>query len=252
MRRSLLVVTLTLALCAAASAQGGKGSYYEAVVAGGGAGAPRPAELKRLEEGALKEFSNADAYYALAKAFGGTTEKVWAVIYAEAFCNLAPESEKCGELGALAHGWYERAFTREGNEMSVTLSENAEVDTASKRGPFEADYEISLLLGFVAAKGEFSPLSVRTLAETRRQQLAVWKEKRLPKTELVRRLEAIASAGHFEAYNYWLFRNARPEEFKQWQDAHQAQYKQWLDWQAKNRFAPQKPDFQRLSLLRRS
>jgi hypothetical protein len=40
-------------------------------------------------------------------------------------------------------------------------------------------------LGFVATKGEFNPLSIKTLTETRRQQLVIWNQKKLPKTELL-------------------------------------------------------------------
>jgi hypothetical protein len=66
----------------------------------------------------------------------------------------------------------------------------------------------------------------------------------------VRRQEAILSAGHFEAYNYWLFKGARAEEFSEWIKSHQNQFQAWLDWQSKNKFAVETPDFQRLYLLR--
>jgi len=53
------------------------------------------------------------------------------------------------------------------------------------------------------------------------------------------------SAGHFEAYNYWLFKGARAEEFSEWIKSHQDQFQAWLDWQSKNKFAVENPDFQR-------
>jgi hypothetical protein len=56
----------------------------------------------------------------------------------------------------------------------------------------------------------------------------------LPETELVRRQEAILSAGYFEAFNYWLFRGARAEEFSEWIKSHHDQFQAWLDWQTKN------------------
>ncbi|MFL6333257.1 MAG: hypothetical protein ACJ754_07955 [Pyrinomonadaceae bacterium] len=251
MKKLLSHVALAVALCSTTLAQDGKGSYYEAIQQGA-SGAIQPSQFKKLEEDAWKDFAGADSYYVLTKTFGKTTEKVWAVVYAETYCNLMPDTDRCNELGALMHGWYEKAFAKEGNQMTVTLSENAEVNPSSKQPPFEPNFEISLLLGFVAAKADFNPLSIKALAETRRQQLAIWNQKKLPKTELIRRQEAIAAAGHFEAYNYWLFKSARPEEFKKWQGEHQAQYQQWEEWQTKNRFSIQKPDIQRPYFIKRS
>lgn len=245
MKKLLIQATLAMTLCSTALAQSGKTSYYEAIQRGAG-GTLQPGQFKKIEEDAFKDFSSADSYYVLAKTFGNTTEKVWAVTYAETYCNLVPDAERCNELGGLTHNWYEKAFAKEGDQMTVTLSENAEVNPSSKQTPFEPNFEISLLLGFVASKGDFNPLSIKTLAETRRRQLLIWNQKRLPKTELIRRLEAITAAGHFEAYNYWLFRSARPEEFKRWRDEHQSQYERWLEWQSKNKFSVGKPDLQRL------
>ena len=99
-------------------------------------------------------------------------------------------------------------------------------------------------------KGNFPPLSIQTLIAIRKNQLSLWNQKRLPETELVRRQEAILSAGHFEAYNYWLFKGARADEFSEWIKSHQDQLQAWLDWQSKNKFAVETPDFQRLYLLR--
>ena len=250
MTKLLIGAALSLTLCSTLLAQSGKSSYYEAIQQGAN-GSLQPSQFKKTEEDALKDFSGADSYYALAKTFGNTTEKVWAVVYAETYCNLMPDTDRCDELSALTHGWYEKAFAKEGDQMTVTLSENAEVNPSSKQPPFEPNFETSLLLGFVAAKGEFNPLSIKTLAETRRQQLSIWSQKKLPKTELIRRQEAITAAGHFEAYNYWLFKSARPEEFKKWRGEHQSEYQKWREWQAKNRFSIQKPDIQRLYFVKR-
>jgi hypothetical protein len=96
------------------------------------------------------------------------------------------------------------------------------------------------------------PLTIQELTQIRKNQLSLWHQKKLPQTELVRRQEAILGAGHFEAYNYWLFRGARVDEFNEWSKEHQVQYQAWMDWQAKNRFSVQAPDFQRLHFLRKS
>jgi len=228
-----------------------QGSYYEAIQQGAKSRI-QATDFKKIEENSLKDFTRPESYDLLTTTFGNTTEKVWAVIYGEVYCNLSPDMDRCKQLGSLMHQWYEKSFGRQGNQMTVTLSQNAEVNPGTKQAPFESNFEISLLLGLVATKGEFNPLSIRTLTETRRQQLAIWNQKKLPKTELIRWLEAITAAAHFEAYNYWLFQTARPEEFNKWKAEHESQYNAWLAWQSHNRFNLKKPDFHRLYLLGRT
>ena len=60
------------------------------------------------------------------------------------------------------------------------------------------------------------------------------------------------AAGHFEAYNYWLFKGARAEQFSEWIKSHKNQFQACLDWQGQNKFEVGTPDFQRLYLLHQS
>ncbi len=108
----------------------------------------------------------------------------------------------------------------------------------------------AVIYGAIGLKNDVGPLSIQKLTEIRKNQLSLWNQRKLPQTELVRRQEAILSAGHFDAYNYWLFKGARPEESNAWFKERPAQLQAWLDWQGKNKFNIQAPDFQRLYLLR--
>ena len=117
-------------------------------------------------------------------------------------------------------------------------------------GSFESQFEMAFLMGAVPLGNRLTPLSVQKLAEIRKSQLSLWTQKKLPSNELMRWQQVIIAAGHFDAYNYWLFQSARPDEFSQWTKEHQAQYQAWLDWSAKNKLSIQTPDFQRLYLIR--
>lgn len=68
---------------------------------------------------------------------------------------------------------------------------------------------------------------------------------KLPDTELVRWQERILQAGHFDAYNYWLFRSARPAEYEKWSKAHRKELDAWLAWRSSNAIRLDLPDFQR-------
>lgn len=246
MANAILSIVTVLALCSAALAQ--DIGYYKAIQKVSSSKV-QPAQFKEMEEKALKDYSQAGSYEVLATSFGNTTEKVWAVIYGEIYCNLASDSDRISQVGSLVYHWYEGSLSRQGNGLSANLTENAQSST--KQVPFESLFEQSFLMGAVSVKGDFPPLSIQKLIEIRKNQLSLWNQKKLPTTELVRRQEAILSAGHFEAYNYWLFKGARADEFSEWTKSHQDQFQAWLDWQSKNKFEVQTPDFQRIYLLRK-
>jgi hypothetical protein len=246
MARTALSTIALLALSCTSLAQ--DAAYYKAIQKAS-TSKVQPAQFKEMEEKALKDYSQAGSYEVLATSFGNTTEKVWAVIYGEVYCNLSPDSERVSRVGSLVYQWYEGSLSRQGNGLSANLTENAQSST--KQVPFESLFEQSFLMGAVSVKGDFPPLSIQVLTAIRKNQLSLWNQKKLPETELVRRQEAILSAGHFEAYNYWLFKGARADEFSEWIKRHQDQFQAWLDWQNKNKFEVQTPDFQRLYFLRK-
>ena len=246
MAKTVFGIIALLALCITSFAQ--DTAYYTAIQKASSSKL-QPAQFKQMEENALKDFSRPESYELLATSFGNTTEKVWAVIYGEVYCNLSTDSKRVSRVGSLVYQWYEGSLSRQRNELSVSLTEHAQ--SSQKQLPFESLFEQSFLMGTVGVKGDFPPLSIQRLIEIRKKQLSLWTQKKMPETELVRRQEAILSAGHFEAYNYWLFKGARAEEFSQWIKSHQDQFQAWLDWQGKNKFEVQTPDFQRLYLLRK-
>lgn len=245
MRKSAFCVIGAFVLCVSSFAQ--DSAYYKAIQKKS-SDQIRPEQFKKMEQDAFKNYTQADSYELLARSFGNTSEKVWAAIYAEVYCNLSPESDHTSEMSALLFKWYDQALSKKDNGLSVNFTESAQ--GPPNQTPFESQFEMSFLFAAVPLTSQLPPLSIKSLTAIRQNQLSLWTQKKLPSTELVRRQQAILSAGHFEAYNYWLFKSARPDEFSQWAKDHQAQFQAWLDWQGKNKFDIKSPDFQRLYMLR--
>jgi len=221
-------------------------SYYKAIQKG----APtqiQAKQFKQMEESALKEYSRPEPYELLATSFGQTTEKVWALIYGEVFCNLSSDKDHITQIGSSMFGWYDAALSVKGTSVSANLTENAEAP--QKQPPFEPQFEMAFLMGAVPLGSNVKPLSIQKLSTIRKNQLSLLAQKKIASNELIRWQEAVIAAGHFEAYNYWLFQGARPDEFSQSLEQHQPQFQAWLDWQSKNRFMVSSPDFQRLHIL---
>jgi hypothetical protein len=245
MNRSVVCLFSFLALSTVALCQ--NSSYYKAIQ-NGAATQIQPKQFKEMEENALKEYSRPEPYELLATSFGNTTEKVWALIYGEVFCNLSSDNGHINQIGSLMFEWYDKALSVKGTSVSANLTENAEA--SQKQPPFEPQFEMAFLMGAVPLGSNVKPLSIHKLSDIRKNQLALWAQKKIAPNDLIRWQQAVIAAGHFEAYNYWLFQSASPAEFSQWLGQHQAQFQAWLDWQSQNRFMVSSPDFQRLHIVR--
>jgi len=155
MARTVLSVIAFLALCIASFAQ--DAGYYKAIQKASSSKV-QPAQFKQMEENALKDSSRPESYELLATSFGNTTEKVWAVIYGEVYCNLSSDSDRISQVGSLVYHWYEGSLSRQGNGLSADPTENAQ--SSPKQVPFESLFEQSFLMGAVGLKADFPPLSV--------------------------------------------------------------------------------------------
>jgi len=244
MNRTALCLLAALVLSTVALCQ--NSSYYKAIQKGA-ANQIQPKQFKEMEESALKDYSRPEPYELLATSFGQTTEKVWALIYGEVFCNLSSDRGHISQMGSLVFGWYDKALTVQGSSVSANLTENAEA--SKKQPPFEPQFEMAFLMGAVPFGGTVKPLSIHMLSDIRKNQLTLLVQKKIASSELIRWQQAVMTAGHFEAYNYWLFQSARPDEFSQWLGQHQAQLQAWLDWQSQDKFTVSSPDFQRLHMV---
>jgi hypothetical protein len=150
-----------------------------------------------VEENALKEYSRPEPYELLATSFGHTTEKVWAVIYGEVFCNLSSDKGHISQMGSLMFEWYDKALSVQGTSVSANLTENAEA--SQKQPPFEPQFEMAFLMGAVPFGGKIKPLSVHTLSDIRKNQLVLLTQKKIASNEFIRWQQAVTTAGHFEA-----------------------------------------------------
>ncbi len=204
--------------------------------------------FKAQEQEALDKFTQPDEYRGLCLLFSKTTERVWAVVYGEVYLNIAQDEPPRNGIASLVFGLYDSGI-KVGNSASLEVSFSKYAEARQDGGvPFETNFEISLGVGIVSTGPNPKPLTIKALSDARLEQLHVWGEKQLPTTELIRWQQAVVKAGHFEAYNYWLFQAARKDEFLAWRGQHKKEYSLWVDWVAKNRFTPKTPDFHRLFL----
>lgn len=219
-------------------------SFYKTIQKG----VPNPLsdrEFKKLESAALKDFTDPDVQRQLAQAYASTSEKMWAIIHGEAFCLLTTSDQARREMGAQVFLVFDQSLEAVGSSVSVSLYTQA---TTSGGIPFETSYEMAFLHGtmpFIMG-GKLKPLTIAKLARIRALQVESLQKNMVSPNELLKWQWEAAAAGQFEAYNYWLFQTACPQEFEEWSAANIARLDSWQDWLAANPFRPKTPDFHRL------
>jgi hypothetical protein len=248
--KRLLKLLLIFTLCAVAVCKFGYGqapdlSYYRQILpatAGGG----QVAELERLEQAALKNPEAVNNYYGLAKGFATTSERVWAVVYAEAYCSHTSDAERFLEISAVLGKIYQSSlsYKRDGT-ASVSFMHVITVGDGGVKVPFEVNFEMSTLLGFEDYE-RYNQLSIGTIHKIREGQIRVWKEKGLPVHGWMSWLQQLSSAGMLEAYDYWLLQKFRPVEYAGWRVKNAVKMAEFLAWRRTHQFDLTKKNFQRL------
>src|SRR5579864_2083222 len=107
MKKAAFCFSALVAMCIVTVAQ--DSSYYKAIEKPASTPVP-PKEFKQMEQDALKDYSRPESYEKLATAFGDSTEKVWAVVYGEVFCNLSPDADHRNATGSLVYRTYEKSL----------------------------------------------------------------------------------------------------------------------------------------------
>lgn len=180
MSRSILAIVWLVFPAAAARAEEPERDYY-AVIQGDKA-AISSAGFGKLEEEAYEGFDKAEVYPPLIRAFAGTTERLWAVIYGEVFANLTDDDSKRAEIGVLVLQIYDDAIeVKTADEMSVSLTRRMKMNTDQTSLPFEMSFEMATVQGLATAGKDaggkeelrsLEPLSIAVLAVARERHYA--------------------------------------------------------------------------------
>lgn len=245
MSRKVLAGLVLAAAGMAGLAWADDASYFKAIQ--GDPPAVAPSDFAKLERRAYESFREPEVYPPLVKAFAGTSERLWTIIYGEVYAGMSGNEAEGQQLGALVFATYDAAIEIQSDGKStVSLTRHWTIDADRPEPPFEMKFEMAAILGLVPhVLAPAKPLTIDALGKARLDLISNWRGKDLPETELLRWQERIVQAGHFTAYNYWLFATARPEEFEAYRDANRAEYDAWMSWRRANAILLDVPDFQR-------
>ncbi len=218
-------------------------TYYEKIVDSNDQSIT-PEKLYELEDSVYNQPKPEDLY-SLAKAFSTTSERVWAVVYGELYCNQTSNAETFLEISQLMGSMFEKSLTYEGKgKVSISFMAVAGVSQKSSKIPFEMSFEISTIHKFTDYE-KFENLSLATIHQVRMNQVQAWEDKNLDEHGLINWHKKLSKSGLFEAYNYWLFQNFRPDEYSAWKSNNQAKLKKFLKWRKLNKINLSKDNWHR-------
>ncbi len=188
--------------------------------------------IKRFEEGILASPAFASNYFRAAQLyFASENHKIWALVYGEAEALLAPgQAHRQAEMAAGIRDTWMSALTFENRSDSVSAkvsfvpSRQVMLDTTGGTSylGFDGVFEGCAVVAAQKLVGQIHPFigSIEQLTALRGGILETY-------FELTDNLygnsmylfpfqKSVMEAGHWEAYNYYLFRNVCPEEFEAW------------------------------------
>lgn len=180
-------------------------------------------------------------YYRAAILYSGSSERVWAVIYGEIFLNLEKNTKRTEEISKLLFDTYKEAITfPNDSSVSISFSKGGNIsveelkDTAKYKMPFGIGaYEPCMFFSV-----EFrSTINLSTLNQIRTGFLNEYFKKGFNVSYpnvLFEYQKRVESAGHLEAYNYWLLLKGDKDGFTKWVTANKDKWNSFKDWFSKN------------------
>ncbi len=200
-------------------------------------GRNRDAEaLAYWESGIQIQPDYAANYYFAAPVLLQMGDYAWSANYAELFINLSRNAERVTEMSLLLmeaheaarHFDYQKAFKWQFFQPKDTAEMHSKEAT---RYPQLLDEAYSSEFTDTTTR-----ISIAKLADIRRF-VAYWlprQDPQNPAMNLYRWQQRVVDAGFWDAYNYWLLADARPDKAQNWFENNKSEFEEFESWLMKN------------------
>lgn len=210
----------------------------------------KPEEALPIYEKATQvEPSFAPSYMHLAELFATTPSRGLTLIHGETFRLLEPKTARSQKIGALMMKVCEQALQAT-TPNPVTGAKVALAPTPSITKMADADKvpvvnQLDIAFGPGLVTAAKSGLNLAAMHRARRSFLDRMKTPTAPKglgaTPLVKWLQALDTAGHLEAYDYWLYGPADRDAMDEWFASHRPQFESMAVYLANHPLYPAEP-----------
>ncbi len=181
----------------------------------------------------------ASNWYDAARLYLASDDAAFGIIDAETFMNIELAGDRTREMGEMLTKAYRDNITFPGDTIVVTnfSSGASRIDALLYNDitPFPVAYDI--ILSLAADIAGVRGTDILSLIIIRRYFIEIWFTQELNRIyacPLFDYHRAVIEAGHFEAYNYWLFSHSDEAAFEVWLRDHRAAFDAFSEWFDRN------------------
>lgn len=190
-------------------------------------------------------------YYWLAKVFAESRDKIWSVLYGEAFLNLERTTERTKEISKLLFDTWNAALRLGDTLDPINLCSEELLETPSPMGPSQMNFATAFEFGVATASEHLIPehgvlpsLTLDQLCEMRGRFIKGWigqgKDTLYP-NDLLSFQAHVSRSGWAGEYFHWLYAYGDRKAMNDYFRKHEHRYDTFLAWFGQNALPFDKP-----------
>lgn len=210
-----------------------------------------PEALDLWKRGTRAEPAFATNYYWLAKVYADSKEKLWSVLYAEAFLNLERSTDRTKEISKLLFDTWNAALRLGDTLDPINLASEETLEVPSALGP--AQMNAAMAFEFMVAnagqhlipqQGVLQQLTLSQLVDLRIRFIRAWTQGGKDTTyrnDVLSFERTVLQAGWIKEYFYWLYSYGDKRAMNEYFRSNEHRYDTFLAWFGDNQMPFDKP-----------
>lgn len=207
------------------------------------------------EDGIKANPNYSSNYYRLSKVFSLTEERIWALLYAEYFILLEPNTQRTEEISKLLYENYQKSYEVESDStgqfhltekgFQIVVKDKKDV-RKMKKGllPFEGTFATTFAFSALDFQSE---INISSIYNARKNFLDFWfNEKKFDKdypNKLLNHQKEIQKNGFFETYTFWILSQGNPTEYQDWYSQNEQNFSNFANWINENKIEITEKDY---------
>ena len=195
-------------------------------------------------QGTRAEPAFATNYYWLAKTLSATKDRIWGVLYSEAFLNLERNTQRTRDISKLVFDTWNVSISLGDSLDPINFCSDSLLDKNSPNGPTTMSFPVAFEFTTATAAAHLSPadgvtkrLNVGQLVDIRARMTRAWEkggyDKMYPNDVLSWNVR-FQKAGWLKEYLWWVYSYGDKREMNEYFKANEEKYDTFLGWFGQN------------------
>lgn len=183
-------------------------------------------------------------YYWLARTQSGTRDRLWGLLYGEAFLNLERNTQRTREISKLVFDTWNASFMLGDTADPINFASDTLLEKPSPQGPNTMSFPVAFEYTAATSAAHLTPaqgvtryLTVAQLVDIRVRMTKAWEkggyDKLYPNDVLSWNVRYLKAAW-LKEYYWWLFSYGDKKEMNEYFKANEEKYDTFLGWFGKN------------------